>query len=301
MQIASSDTIVRRRQSVAALHDNLMSWRGLGSSILALWRSRKLDVRTWLRVLLAFMFFGGVSVLHIVTPSVITVGTFNATRPVPLNVSTMPDFQPWIYFHLPPLVDPIPALPYLWSQLRANTTGGLLAGVNGSVMFSTLPSVMTGDVVFQDPYARDVSVRCGIIPRVSGDSFQVLYIGPGPISSFPTAVSLSFDIQVGFTLYPGHLQWYNSSGINISMNTGAFSIGGNKESISAHPVFSFDDILLMLPYSYDLFATAFAYISTRNDSLKLDPLVSFAPPVQYTLQAQTWSFINNDTKSKPPV
>jgi hypothetical protein len=120
-------------QTVAALHDNLMAWRGLGSSILALLRSRKLDVPSRLRILLPFMFFGGVSVLHIVTPSVITIGTFNATIPVSLNVSTILDIQPWmIYGPTIPSPNPITALSYLWSQLYTNTSVGLPAGVNGS-------------------------------------------------------------------------------------------------------------------------------------------------------------------------
>jgi hypothetical protein len=119
-------------QTVAALHDNLMAWRGLGSSILALLRSRKLDVPSRLRILLAFMFFGGVSVLHIVTPSVITVGTFNATIPVSLNVSTMLNVQARMIDA--PSISPMPLAPlsYLWSQLGTNTTVGLPAGVNGS-------------------------------------------------------------------------------------------------------------------------------------------------------------------------
>ncbi|KAF9511959.1 hypothetical protein BS47DRAFT_1394651 [Hydnum rufescens UP504] len=238
MQIASSDNIIRRRQTVAALHDNLMAWRGLGSSILALLRSRKLDIPSRLRILLAFMFFGGVSVLHIVTPSVITIGTFNATIPVSLNVSTILDIQSWMgLVTWRPSPDPMTALPYLWSQLDTNTSVGLPAGVNGSVIFSTLPLIMTEDVIFQDPFARDLSVRCGIIPRVSGDSFQVSYVGP------------------------------------------------------------VNDILISLYESDGDSAAAFAYISTRNDSLRLDPSLAFAPPVQYNLQAQTWSFINNDTKN----
>jgi hypothetical protein len=43
---------------------------------------------------------------------------------------------------------------------------------------------MMEDVVFQDPYARDLSVRCGIIPRGSGDSFQVSYMGPGMLPQY---------------------------------------------------------------------------------------------------------------------
>ncbi|KAF9511950.1 hypothetical protein BS47DRAFT_1124728 [Hydnum rufescens UP504] len=81
------------------------------------------------------------------------------------------------------------------------------------------------------------------------------------------------------------------------MSTGGFAIGGNKESISTHPVFWFNDILISLYDAIDDFVAGFAYISTQKDSLRLDPSLSPAPPVQYNLQAQTWSFINNDTKN----
>jgi len=163
-------------------------------------------------------------------------------------------------------------------------------------MFSTLPSVMMENVVFQDPYARDLSVRCGIIPRKSGDLFRVLYFGPGDSSLFPIEIAINFVIQITFTPYPGDVQWYNRTTLRIAMSTGAFAIGGNKESINSPPVFWFDDILLSLWKSHDTSAAGFAYISTQYDSLKLDPSVGFAPPVQCTLQVQTWSFINNDTQ-----
>lgn len=83
-------------QSVAALNDNLAAWDGLGASIMALWRSRRL----WWRfhsapqlrnqILLILGFFFSVSMLHITTPSVISVNTRPATAPLILNVTTMP-------------------------------------------------------------------------------------------------------------------------------------------------------------------------------------------------------------------
>jgi hypothetical protein len=59
------------------------------------------------------------------------------------------------------------------------------------------------------------------------------------------------------------------------------------------------DLAYSSPYNWT--TLAYAYISARNDSLKLDPSIGYSPPVQYTLRAQTWSFVNNDTKSKSPI
>ncbi|KAF9510670.1 hypothetical protein BS47DRAFT_49906 [Hydnum rufescens UP504] len=207
----------------------------------------------------------------------------------------MPNYSPWMGEELP--LDPTAALPYLWSQLGTNPTVGL-PGLNGSVMFSTLPSVMTGDVVFQDLYACDLSVRCGIIPRASGDSFQV-FIHWARKYQFISSWSFT-PLSHTNCICSIPRRWacnHAAPHSDLSMSSGAFAIGGNKESINAHPVFWFDDILLYLLSSDHGVANAFAYISMQNDSLKLDPLVSFAPPVQYTLQAQTWSFVNDDHKN----
>jgi hypothetical protein len=80
-----------------------------------------------------FVFFAGVAVLHIATPSVITVGTFNTIFPVSLNVTTMPGN---IYnFMITPAssadgASSFNAVSYLWSQLSSNV--GLPEGVNGT-------------------------------------------------------------------------------------------------------------------------------------------------------------------------
>ena len=107
-----------------------MAWRGLGPSILAVWRSRVFDVRTRLRILLVFLFFGGVAVLHIVTPSILTVGTFDVSSSISLNVTTMPGNISGIDAASKSGATAFRALYYLWSQL--GTSVRLPDGVNGS-------------------------------------------------------------------------------------------------------------------------------------------------------------------------
>ena len=107
-----------------------MAWRGLGPSTLAIWRSRVLDVRTRLRFLLVFLFFGGVAVLHIVTPSIMTVGTFDVTSPISLNVTTMPGNVSDFKVASSPGSDAFSAIFNLWYQLGTNV--GLPDGLNRS-------------------------------------------------------------------------------------------------------------------------------------------------------------------------
>ena len=137
--------------------------------------------------------------------------------------------------------------------------------------------------------------------------------------------------MTAFEPYPGNMQWFEPDYTmsSITMDDGYFALGGNKQSPSDPPVFwckpsdlqievcflfffpiLVNDIFMSLTdstfyYSPDvmgnLSAIAFAYISARNDSLKLDPSIGFAPPMQQTIQAKILSFVNNDTDSKPPT
>ncbi|KAF9510702.1 hypothetical protein BS47DRAFT_51765 [Hydnum rufescens UP504] len=298
MQLVASDTIIRQSQSLAALHEGLAAWCGSGASIMAFCTSWDLGVRAWLRILLPLAFFGVVSVFYTVTQSLVTVRTFNTALPISLTVSTALNISRPAWSTTKGVWDdPFTLTSYLWPQLGTNTTVVLPPGVNGTVLFSTLPSIMTPDVVFKDPYARDISVRCGIIPRAPGDYFNVSYTAPGESPSLQNDSVLVFNLNPGFEPTPGDMQWYTTEA-NVSVGSGYFALGGNKESTGAHPVSWFNDVLMLLtPKWMNGSAAAFAYISTRNDSLKLNPSISFAQPVQYVLQTQTWSFVNNDTNN----
>ncbi|KAF9509070.1 hypothetical protein BS47DRAFT_1488116, partial [Hydnum rufescens UP504] len=177
--------------------------------MMALYTSRDLDIRTRLRILLPCAFFGVVSLLFTITPSLITIETFNATQPISLNVTTVLNISRTVWVATKGRWDdPFSITAYLWPQLGTNTPVVLPPGVNGSVLFSTLSSIMTPDVVFQDPHARDISVRCGIIPRVPGDYFNVSYTQPGESPLLQNDSALTFNLNAGFEPTPGDMQWY---------------------------------------------------------------------------------------------
>ncbi|KAF9509067.1 hypothetical protein BS47DRAFT_182415 [Hydnum rufescens UP504] len=142
MQLLASDTIIRRSQSLAALHENLAAWRGLSSSILGVWRSRDLDVRTRFHILLPLAFFSAMSVLHIVTPAVITIGTFNSPLNFSLEVSTAFNISRDMWFGLYDTYDdPFKVVSYMWPQLGTNTTLGLPPGVKCGIQHSPQSSL----------------------------------------------------------------------------------------------------------------------------------------------------------------
>jgi hypothetical protein len=59
----------------------------------------------------------------------------------------------------------------------------------------------------------------------------------GGMCSFGPEISIHLQIKAGFTPDPNHLlQWYCSE-LSTFMSTGLSAIGGNKDSLSADPVF----------------------------------------------------------------
>lgn len=121
---------------MAALHDNLEAWKGLGASLGALWRGRHIGGQLRMRILLVTAFFLAASTLHISTPSVITVGTANVTVTVDVVVNTMPgdliglNIDPAEWKTDTSKKNIISALPWIWNQSTLDV--GAPAGLNGS-------------------------------------------------------------------------------------------------------------------------------------------------------------------------
>lgn len=47
--------------------------------------------------------------------------------------------------------------------------------MGASILYSTIDEPLGSQTVFDDPHALRLSVRCGIIPRRAGDSFNFTY------------------------------------------------------------------------------------------------------------------------------
>ncbi|KAF9510671.1 hypothetical protein BS47DRAFT_50025 [Hydnum rufescens UP504] len=89
VQAIASDLAIQHCQTVAALHDTLGSWLGVVYAAVALFRSQD-HLQTRLRLFLALVFFVSISILHISTPSVITVHAVNSTVAFDAPVVKMP-------------------------------------------------------------------------------------------------------------------------------------------------------------------------------------------------------------------
>ncbi|KAJ6491201.1 hypothetical protein C8R45DRAFT_1096710 [Mycena sanguinolenta] len=78
-QTLSTRQSLKADQTLTATHDTAAAWAGIGSTISCLWNQRIVPSSVG-GVVLIFMYLGSIVVLHITTPALFSVETFNATR-----------------------------------------------------------------------------------------------------------------------------------------------------------------------------------------------------------------------------
>ncbi|KAJ6582222.1 hypothetical protein B0H19DRAFT_1252339 [Mycena capillaripes] len=67
-----------KNQPLTVTHDGTAAWAGIGSAVLYIWRQNAVRASV-AGVLSVFLYFGGILVLHITTPALFSLETFNST------------------------------------------------------------------------------------------------------------------------------------------------------------------------------------------------------------------------------
>ena len=120
-------------QKLAEIHDLLAAWRGIGPSILSLWRSRRLERRVQRQLLVVLLFFAACAILQILVPATVTVQTAEWTIPLTLRVTQRPELTDADFSFLEPeVVDnhPLTTIGYLPNALYdTNSLVGMPPGV----------------------------------------------------------------------------------------------------------------------------------------------------------------------------
>ncbi|KAF8496310.1 hypothetical protein JB92DRAFT_2817902 [Gautieria morchelliformis] len=155
------------RQTLTAVHDTFSAWGGIGSALSVMYAQRKRATALW-RLFCVTAYLVGMSGLHITTPGLFSVATFNNTFPGTVDAkSRNPVFSwpPSIYQNLD---DASYVLPMLNLLQHTNTTIGL----NGNVIFDVVGPAqddVTGDF---RPLSEDIGVNatafhvtCGLLPQ----------------------------------------------------------------------------------------------------------------------------------------
>ncbi|KAJ7167907.1 hypothetical protein C8R46DRAFT_1350814 [Mycena filopes] len=125
-------------QTLTATHDHAAAWTGIGSAMLHIWR-QKTVAASWTGTLAVFLYLGNILALHISTPALFSIETFNFTQPLPLTTQGLPtyDFSTERGEAVFQLADTYTAgsLYYLASVLQGN---GQTLGLNGSTLYDVV-------------------------------------------------------------------------------------------------------------------------------------------------------------------
>ncbi|KAJ7613442.1 hypothetical protein FB45DRAFT_1036380 [Roridomyces roridus] len=79
---------LRKTQTLTVTHDTVAAWRGIGSALTSMCS----HTPSLSAVFPVFMYLGGIFILHISSPGLLTVQTFNSTLPAPVQTQSIPNF-----------------------------------------------------------------------------------------------------------------------------------------------------------------------------------------------------------------
>ncbi|KAF8186112.1 hypothetical protein K438DRAFT_1836054 [Mycena galopus ATCC 62051] len=77
---------------LAATHVQVLAWTGIGSAFWELYNQIKWPT-SWVEILLIWLYLGAISILHIVTPAIVAVQSFNSTTLTKVKTQSFPQWS----------------------------------------------------------------------------------------------------------------------------------------------------------------------------------------------------------------
>ncbi|KAJ6491099.1 hypothetical protein C8R45DRAFT_1138153 [Mycena sanguinolenta] len=160
-------------QTLTATHDTTAAWTGIGSAISCLWNQRIVSTSLG-GVLSIFIYLGSILMLHITTPALFSVETFNATRPDRVRTQGLPAYT-WPSDLSPGLNGSSP-LDNAFDQLSDYAQGSLVffppivespaeTGLSGGTLYDVLnTNTAIGNVTVN---ATGFNITCGYVNDVT--------------------------------------------------------------------------------------------------------------------------------------
>ncbi|KAJ7146684.1 hypothetical protein C8R44DRAFT_757970 [Mycena epipterygia] len=81
---------LRIDQTLTTTHDHAAAWMGIGSAVVQLWQQKMVPAPI---VDIVFLYLGSILVLHITTPALFSVETFDSTRRVDVRTNSLPAYD----------------------------------------------------------------------------------------------------------------------------------------------------------------------------------------------------------------
>jgi maltodextrin utilization protein YvdJ len=80
---------LQTHQTLTATHDNAAAWTGLGSAVSSIWNQRAIPASI-MGVVSVFLYLANILVLHITTPALFSLDTFNASHQLIVQTEGLP-------------------------------------------------------------------------------------------------------------------------------------------------------------------------------------------------------------------
>ncbi|KAJ6549424.1 hypothetical protein DFH09DRAFT_1169263 [Mycena vulgaris] len=195
---------LQTEQTVTATHDTASAWAGIGSASFQIWHQKAVPASI-MGVLSAFLYLACVLVLHITTPALFSLETFNSSSSAPVGTQSLPAFDQssstlsnaedvlHAFTNNLSLSEYMPgSLYYLPSTIGKPTNLGLYKGTLYDVL--DIDSGGTGNATVN---ATGFNIACGYLPNMElnfthgawfgmlddGKSFEIQSTLPGVIST----------------------------------------------------------------------------------------------------------------------
>ncbi|KAJ7025829.1 hypothetical protein C8F04DRAFT_1268813 [Mycena alexandri] len=210
-------------QTLTAIHDHAAAWTGIGSAMLRIWH-QKTVAASLTGSLAVFLYLGNILVLHISTPALFSLQTFNLTRPLLVKTQGLPSYN--------------------FSSTdneTAETYSGLFGFVSGSLYY--LPSVLgnTRNLGLNGSTLYDVldlnSSSGNVTVHATGFNITCRYLesSPNSLSHVPGSTEWSDDSGQFFvsSTQPGVITVPSIEDININITF--YSTTSIIDSQNNHP------------------------------------------------------------------
>ncbi|KAJ7613429.1 hypothetical protein FB45DRAFT_1065029 [Roridomyces roridus] len=135
-----------KTQTLTVTHDTVAAWRGIGSALTSVFH----QAPSLSAVVPIFVYLGGVLILHISSPALLTVQTFNSTLPVLVHTQSLPNFafSGYELSSIEARIDPLHS-PLLYAQgtlfyLPFINSSSPAVGLEGGMLYDVLDSPESG-------------------------------------------------------------------------------------------------------------------------------------------------------------
>jgi hypothetical protein len=89
MQTLSMRRSLQRHQTLSATHDNGAAWLGIASAFLCVWKQLRIPASV-MGTLGVFLYLSSISVLHVTTPALVSIESFNSSRTISIPTLGFP-------------------------------------------------------------------------------------------------------------------------------------------------------------------------------------------------------------------